>query len=77
MAVAGTITAPLTYAHFACKSMYAEGIVDKMYSPEFAERTIGMIQALPYQLSWLMILPASALLGAAIAGRVGEQLDRI
>jgi hypothetical protein len=77
LAATGAIAAPLTYAHFMCERMYSTGVVDRMYSSNFLERTTGMLESTGYTVGWAIALPVTALLGAVALGQVGKGLERV
>jgi len=77
LAITRAVMAPLTYAHVMCEGMYETGVVDRMYSPELAERMIGTIESCGYTLGWMIALPITAAFGALALGKIGERLDRI
>ena len=77
LASIGGISLPLTYAHFMCKEMYESGVVGRMYSADFVERTIGLGESAGYTLTWWIALPTTAFIGSDILEYIGKRLNRI
>ena len=77
LTVAGTIGAPLTYAHFLCQHMYDTGVVDRMYSSDISERLMGSLESTGYTFNWMIMLPITAYFGAKVLHGIGQKIDSI